>query len=87
MPKYFIFRGANGTGMIINADRTGANLPKRSLGGWKYLRAADLTPGSVSTRYKHKDVIDAIERDGFYVLFPESENVRPLQKRKPPGRR
>ena len=84
MPKYFIFKGANGTGMVISADRAGANLPKRRLGRWKYLRAADLTPGSVGTRYKHKDVIDAIERDGFYVLFSENENTRPLQKRKPP---
>jgi hypothetical protein len=70
--------------MVISADRAGANLPKRRLGRWKYLRAADLTPGSVGTRYKHKDVIDAIERDSFYVLFSENENVRPLQKRKPP---
>jgi hypothetical protein len=67
MPTYYIFKGTAHSALIVTADRTGANLPKRPLGSWVLLKESDFTYGSKGTiGASHDEVIDAVTRVGYY---------------------
>ena len=69
MPIYYIFRGTTGTAQIVTSDKTGANLPKHSVGSWKFFREVELNRGSSGTiGPSHDEAIDAIERDGYFKI-------------------
>jgi hypothetical protein len=76
MPKYYLFRETPGTrrvgpdtALVVIADRTGENLPKRQWGSWKYLRAITLNRGSGGPVIaSHDRAIDEIARKGYYQI-------------------
>ena len=74
MPRYYVFKGnpcgfAEDPELIVTADRTGANLPERRSGAWKFLRAITLIPrSSDSVIVSHDSAMDAIAREGYYQI-------------------
>jgi hypothetical protein len=75
MPRYYVFKSspygfAKDPDLIVTADKTGANLPKRGSGLWKFLRAITLIPkSSDSAIVSHDSAMDAIEREGYYRIL------------------
>ena len=74
MPRYYVFKGGpcgfeEDPELIVTADRTGANLPERRSGAWKFLRAITLIPrSSDSVIVSHESAMDAIAREGYYQI-------------------
>lgn len=67
MPTYYIFKGSTDSALMVTADKTGANLPKRAVGSWELLKESDFNSGSNGTIGKsHDEVIDAVMRVGYY---------------------
>jgi len=78
MSKYYVFKGVPGrlaphAVLIVTADRTGASLPKRRSGSWKYLRTITLNRGSSdAVIVSHDRAIEAITREGYYrTILPD----------------
>jgi hypothetical protein len=75
MPRYYVFKGspcgfAKDPDLIVTADQTGAYLPNRGSGSWKFLRAITLIPkSSDSAIISHDSAMDAIEREGYYRIL------------------
>ena len=82
MPRYYVFKGgpcgfAEDPELIVTADRTGAKLPERRSGSWKFLRA--ITPirrSSDSVIVLHDSAMDAITREGYYRILREIPDLK-----------
>jgi hypothetical protein len=88
MPRYYVFKGgpcgyAEDPELIVTADRTGANLPERHSGSWKFLRAITLIPrSSDSVVVSHDSAMDAIAREGYYQIEREIPDLK-IRRRSP----
>jgi hypothetical protein len=74
--RYYLFKGrsrryglAGDSDLIVTSDRTGASLPKRDAGSWKFLRAITLIPGSSNRVIGSHDIpMATIAHQGYYRI-------------------
>lgn len=67
MARYHIVHGSTGLMVMVTDDPSGKKLPKRPVGKWLYFRPIELNRGDKARIGASSDeVIDAIERDGYF---------------------
>jgi hypothetical protein len=74
--KCYVFRASRGTGQAVTDDKTGAKLPKRSVGTWVYDRDVDIEP-SDEPRFgsNSQDIVNGIQQDGYFI-WPQRSRYR-----------
>jgi hypothetical protein len=73
MPNYHVFKQSAGTARAVTDDRIGEKLPKLQFETWVYEKEVTINHGGgLFIGADSDEVIEAIERDGYYLL-PQSK--------------
>ena len=73
MLNYHVFKQSSGTARAVTDDKIGEKLPKLQFKTWVYEKEVNINHGGGLFLGANSDeVIEAIERDGYY-LWPQSK--------------